>query len=239
MNAPGPIVLLGGGGLGPWAWSRVTPFLHERGLTVVTPRLRATGDDDTPPATVTLTDWIDDLSAAVSSLDDVTLVAHSFAGYVAAGALDRIAGRLRSVVFLDAVLPRPGASWFEVMGAPTEDFMRSIARDGAIPWFTREQLDRSYPGNGITPADLAWMHEHVSPQPIGTYAVPALDRPLASLAGGVRLHYVRCLRTNPPAAPLAGEGPGWTLSTIDGSHWPMVTAPRETARRIIEALENP
>ena len=237
MNAPGPIVLVGGSGLGPWAWNRVTPILHQRGLTVITPQLRATGDDRTAPATVTLTDWINDLTADVNRLADVTLVAHSFAGYVAAGALSQVADRLRSVIFLDAVLPHPGASWFEVMGSATEGFMRSIAQDGAIPWWTRDQLDQMYPDNGITQTDLAWLHERVTPQPINTYAQPAIDQPIETLAAGVRLHYVKCLRTHPRAAPITSDTPGWTMSTIDSSHWPMITDPEHTAQRIIEVVE--
>ncbi|EFG48446.1 hypothetical protein HMPREF0183_0262 [Brevibacterium mcbrellneri ATCC 49030] len=239
MNTPGPIVLVGGGGLGPWAWSRVTPLLQQRGLTVVTPQLRTTGNDETLPASVTLSDWIDDLAIEVSRLDDATLVAHSFAGYVAAGALSRVAQHLRSVIFLDAALPQPGASWFDVMGAQTEGFMRSIARDGATPWFTRDQLDQMYPDNGITDRDLAWLDEHVTPQPIGTYAQPAIEQPIPTLATGVRLHYVKCLRTHPPVAPDTSSTTGWTMSTIDSSHWPMVTAPEDVTRQIIEVVENP
>ncbi|WP_218713704.1 alpha/beta fold hydrolase [Arthrobacter sp. BF1] len=238
MNAPGPIVLVGGGGLGPWAWSRVTPLLQQQGLTVVTPQLRATGDDKTPPSSATLADWINDLSRKLDRLEDATLVAHSFAGYVAAGALSQVAQHLHSVVFLDAVLPQPGASWFEVMGSQTEGFMRSIAQNGATPWFTRDQLDQMYPGNGITDPDLAWIHEHVTPQPIGTYTQPAIEQPIETLATGVHLHYVKCLRTQPPVAPVTNDTPGWTVSTIDSSHWPMVTAPEALTRRIIEMVEN-
>lgn len=238
MTAPGPIVLLGGGGLGPWAWRRVTPLLEQHGLAVFTPQLRATGSDITDSAAVGLTDWIDDLSNEVSRLKDATLVAHSFAGYVAAGALSRVAQHLRSVIFLDAALPQPGASWFEVMGSETEQFMRSIARGGATPWFTRDQLDQMYPGHGLTDPDLVWLHQHVTPQPIGTYAQPAIEQPIETLAPDVRLHYVRCLRTQPPVAPVKSERPGWTVSTIESSHWPMVTAPEDVARRIIEDVEH-
>lgn len=239
MTTPGPIVLVGGGGLGPWVWNRVIPLLQQNGLTVVTPQLRATGNDETPPASVTLSDWIDDLTTEVGRLEDVTLVAHSFAGYVAAGALSRVARQLRSVIFLDAVLPQPNASWFEVMGSHTENFMRSIARGGATPWFTRDQLDQMYPNNAITQQDLAWLDEHVTPQPIGTYAEPAIEQPIETLATNVRLHYVRCLRTNPPAAPDADSRTGWSMSVIDSSHWPMVTAPDDVAKAIIEVAQNP
>ena len=226
-------VLVGGGGLAPWVWSRVTPILQPHGMRVVTPQLRATGDDATTPAQVTLDDWIDDLVAAIDAEAEVTLVAHSFAGYVAAGALGRMVRNVRAVLFVDAVLPVPGASWFQTMGAEVEEFMRSIARNGATPWFTRQQLDAMYAGHGFSHADMTWMEEHVTPQPLGTFTQVATDRPIASLAPDVALHYLRCTRTSPPAASITSATPGWSFSTLDSSHWPMVTAPDALSRSIL------
>jgi pimeloyl-ACP methyl ester carboxylesterase len=216
------IVLLGGSGLGPWAWQRVVPLLNSRGFRTRTPRLRA-------PA-ASLDDWIDD--ATDPELTDVTLVAHSFAGYVAAGALARDAGRIRTVVFLDAVLPQPGKSWFEVMGPDVERFMTSLARDGAVPWFTREQLDQLYPEHGINDEDFAWMQANLTPQPVATYTRPAIAEPLDPTRAN--LVYVRCLRTMPPATSIDATGPGWTVRTLDAGHWPMITHPEATARLIEE-----
>jgi pimeloyl-ACP methyl ester carboxylesterase len=204
------IVLLGGSGLGPWAWERVTPHLPD--------------DTRTPDlAGATLDDWVD--QAVDADLTDVTLVAHSFAGYVAAGALARYPDRIQTVVFLDAALPQPGRSWFEVMGPQVENFMRSIAVDGAIPWFTHQQLDQLYPGHGISTADFAWMQPRLRPQPIETYAQPAIIRTIPK----EKTAYVRCRRTTPPAAPDIDPD-----RTLDAGHWPMITRPIETAKVITE-----
>lgn len=236
-NAPA-IVLLGGGGLGSWAWERVTPILDARRFSTLTPELPATGDDTTLATEVSLVDWIDYVTVFVAAEDhqDVTLVAHSFAGYVAAGVLARDVGRIRTAVFLDAVLPHPGKSWFDVMGPAVERFMSGLASDGAIPWFTREQLDQLYPGHGISGADYAWMQSKLTPQPIATYARPAIAEPLDT--AGARLAYVRCLRTTPPAADISENSPGWTFRTLDTGHWPMITDPAATAQAI-EALARP
>ena len=219
------VTLLGGSGLGPWAWQRVVPLLQSRGIRTRTPRLR--------PTASALTDWIDD--AADPDGTDVTLVAHSFAGYVAAGLLARDPARISTVIFLDAVLPQPGRSWFDVMGPDVEAYMTAIARDGAVPWFTREQLDQLYPGHGISDADLAWMRPNLAPQPIATYAEPAIAEPLDPTR--TRLVYIRCLRTAPPAADV--DGSGWTVRTLDAGHWPMVTHPEDTARLIGECAGRP
>lgn len=232
------IVLLGGSGLGPWAWERVTPILNARGFCTLTPELRATGDDTTLATEVSLADWIDDVSDFLAAQDqhDVTLVAHSFAGYVAAGVLARDVAQPGTAVFLDAVLPEPGRSWFDVMGPGVEQFMSGLANDGAIPWFTREQLDQLYPGHGISDTDLAWMRSRIRPQPIATYAQPAIAKPLDAVSA--RLTYIRCRRTTPPAADIGENSPGWTLRTLDTGHWPMITDPAATAQ-IVEELARP
>jgi pimeloyl-ACP methyl ester carboxylesterase len=180
------IVLLGGSGLGPWAWGRVTPILNARGFRPLTPELRATGDDTTPAPEVSLVDWIDDVTDFLvdQDQDDVTLVAHSFAGYVAAGVLARDTSQIRTAVFLDAVLPQPGKSWFDVMGPAVERLMSGLASNGAIPWFTREQLDQLYPGNSIGDDDFSWMQSsshHSRSRP--THTQPPLSRSTRSARG--------------------------------------------------------
>ena len=227
MTASSPIVLIGGSGLGPWAWERVTPILHDHGFRTITPQLRTTGDDATPANAVSLDNWIEDIDEALSDQADATLVAHSFAGYVAAGVLERRPQSIRRLIFIDAVLPQPGRSWFDVMGAGVAGFMTSLANDGAIPWFSRDQLDQLYPDNGIGDADFAWMQQHLTAQPIGTYTQPAINEPLS--AAGVPVAYVRGLRTSPPVAEVSAEKLGWSYRTLDAGHWPMITHPAETA----------
>ena len=160
MNNPPTVVLLGGSGLGPWAWERVTPILNAHGLCAFIPQLRATGDNVTPAAEVSLVDWIDDVTGflATRNQSDILLVAHSFAGYVAAGVVGSEVDRIRMVLFLDAVLPQPGWSWFDAMGFDVEQFMSGLTENAAIPFFTREQLDQLFPGRGISEADWEWMN---------------------------------------------------------------------------------
>lgn len=224
MNAGNPIVLVGGSGLGPWAWERVTPILNDHGFETITPTLRTTAVD--------LDDWVEDVTTNLTGLADVTLVAHSFAGYTAAALLEREPHSIRKLIFIDAILPQPNRSWFEVMGPDVAAFMTSLAQGGAIPWFSREQLDQLYPGHGITNADFAWMRQHLTAQPIGTYTQSAIKEPLGVISASVA--YVRCLNTQPPAADVSPERLGWDYRTLDTGHWPMITNPAETAQVIAD-----
>lgn len=238
MTSSTTLVLLGGSGLGPWAWERVTPFLEARGFDVVLPQLRSTGDDPTSATEVTLSDWAEDLLGALeaSNLDNTVLVAHSFAGYVAAAALERNPRIVRRAIFLDAALPAPNRSWFDVMGPQTKAFMSSLAVESAIPFFTLEQLDQIYPGHGISRDDWEWMGAHIAAQPIRTYAQPAITREIDPEK--THLDYVRCVRTTPPVADIADTTRGWAFRTLATGHWPMITDPALTAA-VIEELATP
>ena len=228
------VVLIGGSGLGPWAWTRVTPFLESSGIDVTLPQLRATGDDRSAPSGLALTDWVDDARAAIqTSPAETVLVAHSFAGYIVAALLERHPGIARSAIFLDAALPSPNRSWFEAMGLDTEAFMTSIAVDGAIPFFTMDQLDQVYPGHGLVADDWNWMSARLTPQPIGTYRQAAISRAMDGTA--TVLAYVCCTRTTPPAADVSASTPGWNYRELVSGHWPMVTEPAATAA-VIEEL---
>ena len=234
MTHPPTVVLLGGSGLAPWAWERVTPSLEATGLRTHVPQLSATGDDGTPAADVSLQTWIDDVLRELHQLGtaDVTLVAHSFAGYIGAAVLEREPGLVRTAIFLDAAIPSPHRSWFEVMGPETEAFMTSLADGGAVPFFTREQLDQTYPGHGISEQDWAWLTARITPQPLRTYIGRAIDHDLDTRA--TRLAYVRCLGTTPPVAAIDEDTPGWTYRALPTGHWPMFTEPVAVANMIEE-----
>lgn len=238
MTSSTTVVLLGGSGLGPWAWERVTPLLEARGFDIALPQLRTTGDDPTPATEVTLSDWAEDLLGALeaSNFDNTVLVAHSFAGYVAAAALERKPRIVRTAIFLDAALPTPNRSWFDVMGPQTKAYMSSLAVDSATPFFTLEQLNQIYPGHGISRDDWDWMSGHLTAQPIRTYEKPAITLEIDPQE--THLHYVRCLHTTPPVADVADTMRGWTFRTLATGHWPMITDPVLTAA-VIEELATP
>jgi pimeloyl-ACP methyl ester carboxylesterase len=228
--------LLGGGGLGPWAWDRVTAVLNARGIETSALQLRGTGNDPTLPNTLSLLDWIDDLALALRNLGpaNITLVAHSFSGYVAAGLLERSPSMLTSVTFLDAVLPEPGRSRFETLGADAEQAMRKLSINDAIPFFTRDQLDALHPNHGITDPDWEWMQPQLSPVPVAMFAETPTTRPLDPAR--TPLAYVRCLGTNPAMAEIDASSPGWKFRTLDTGHWPMISNPVALADIIAELL---
>jgi pimeloyl-ACP methyl ester carboxylesterase len=226
------ILLVPGAGLGGWAFTRIVPALRAAGHDVHPLTPTGTGDRahlNGPGLDVSA--WATDVVAHLKTeeLAGVVLVGHSFGGAVVTAAAQRAADRIARLVFLEGVVPGDGESAFSTMGPEFERVIAELvdAHDGwSLPWFTDEQLDMYYGDHALTPDDLRWIRRHVTPQPIaslrerlsvGDPAAAALPRT-----------FVRC--TGTPGPPMVAPGtPGWDVAELDTGHWPMVTAPEQTA----------
>nr|MBA3524984.1 alpha/beta hydrolase [Geodermatophilaceae bacterium] len=107
-------VLVHGAWHGGWSWQPVADRLRAAGHRVSAPTSPGLGIDD-DPREVTLADCVDALVDHVERGDrtGVTLVGHSWGGYVLAGAAPRLASRLARVVFWSAFVPEAGQSLFD------------------------------------------------------------------------------------------------------------------------------
>jgi pimeloyl-ACP methyl ester carboxylesterase len=226
------IVLVPGAGLGGWAFSRIVPALRAAGHDVHPLTLTGTGDRahlNAPEVDVSL--WATDVVAHLEAeeLTGVVLVGHSFGGVPATVAADRVPERIARLVYLEGVVPRDGDSGFGAAGPELEQVITALvdAHDGwSLPWFTDEQLDGYYGDHALTAEDLRWMRRHVTAQPIATWREAIrLGEPRAA---ALPRTYVTC--TGTPAPPMVAPGtPGWDTAALETGHWPMVTAPQETA----------
>ena len=67
-------------------------------------------------------------------LEQVTLVGHSYAGAVITGAAELVGGRLASLAYLDAFLPRDGESLMDLEPEQSRDAFLKIAREQGDGW---------------------------------------------------------------------------------------------------------
>lgn len=110
----GTFVLITGAWHGGWAWCPVAEHLRAAGCRVFTPTLPGLHDGDDPTAH-TLADVVDSVVDLVERADlrEVTLVGHSWGGYVITGAAHRLAPRLRKLVYWSAFVPGAGRSLYD------------------------------------------------------------------------------------------------------------------------------
>src|SRR5581483_5756165 len=115
---------------GAWCWERLIPELERRGHRAVAVDLPC---DDPGPGIM------DNARLVAGAGDDVVVVGHSLGGIVAP-----VVPRLRPVrrvVFLAALIPRPGRSLGDVLAsepdATTEEFAklpRHVGDQGSVSW---------------------------------------------------------------------------------------------------------
>ena len=106
--------LVHGGGFGAWCWDRVVPALQARGHSALTVDLFA---DDFAAGAAHCADVVTDAFAGES---DVVVVGHSISGLFNPLVADRL--DVRRLVFLHALLPRPGQSVADQMTSEPDMF---------------------------------------------------------------------------------------------------------------------
>ena len=162
QSARKTFVLIGGAFFGAWTWRRVTDRLEQQGHKTYPLTLTGLGDRshlmskdinlDTHIADiVNLVEWED--------LKDICLVAHSWAGYPASGALERIGDRVSSIVWVDALKPENGEKVIDLFpNMKVTEGMISVPSPKTSPL--------------PEPKDAAWMVSKMTPQPIGPWLQP-------------------------------------------------------------------
>ena len=164
QSAQKTFVLVPGTFFGAWTWRRVSDRLEKQGhkvyamsLTGVADRSHLLSKDinlDTHIADIAnLLEWED--------LTDICLVAHSYAGYPASGALEHIGNRVSSIVLVDAFKPADGQSLSNRAALKAEDGAISLPAPKAV-----------LPGGFNDAKDAAWFLSKVTPHPIGTFLQP-------------------------------------------------------------------
>ena len=132
-------VIVHGAWGGGWDWRGVDSALTARGHTVHRVTLTGLGERVhlASPA-IGLDTHIADVVNTVQfeQLRDVILVGHSYGGMVVTGAADRMADRIRRLVYVDAFLPDSGESLAMLAGEGFNQMVSANGREGMMvpPW---------------------------------------------------------------------------------------------------------
>lgn len=237
-------VLVHGAWHGGWCWRRVVERLAPHGHRVHAVTLTGLGERaHLLSPLVTLETHIADVMNVIEAeeLQDVVLAVHSYAGMLGTAVADRMPQRLRHLVYVDAVVPRPGESWSSTQSSATRE--QRLAAAAASP-------DYSFPAPdpkvfGLENEDHAWVQRRQTPHPGHTYQAPLSFDP--QRVAGVARTFIDC---NKPAlgtidavrqrvrdprfwdGAWAG-GAGMRVVELPTGHDPMVSAPRELTELLL------
>jgi pimeloyl-ACP methyl ester carboxylesterase len=142
------LVLLHSPLVGPLTWQPAATRLHAAGYHVAVPSL--TGVVDTgPPYYRKLAARVAETIRQANPTGAVVLIGHSGAGALLPAAAEAAGTPVAAAVFVDAILPHPGRSWFDTAPPVLRERLRGLARDGLLPpwhqWFPPDALAELLP----------------------------------------------------------------------------------------------
>jgi hypothetical protein len=194
--------------VGPATWSLLAPALQARGHDVVVPDLRSGLREGAP--------YYANLAALIGAVADADRVAVVHSG---AGALVPILGPLRGAVFIDALLPHPGESWFAGVPPELADRLHGLAKDGTLPpwhaWWPKGALERLLPDRVLGSAFLGEQEE----LPLGYFEEPAPDIALCVPAAYLQLSEAYAADVD------SADEAGWPVLRLKLHHLAMLTHP--------------
>jgi pimeloyl-ACP methyl ester carboxylesterase len=172
--------------------------------------------------TVNLDTHIQDVTAllAAENVQDAVLVGHSYGGMVITGAADRLLGRVRALVYLDAVVPEDGDSCW------------SLVSERERQWYT------DVVENGYAVRTLPFFDARATPHPLASLLQP-LSRPEGRAHGPRQVYvYAAAWDGESPFTPVyqrLREDSGWTTHALDSGHNLMRDAPGDLLKILLEA----
>ncbi len=230
------IYLIHGGWHGGWSWDLVRPLLEAEGHIVHTPTLPGLSERAGELTRATnLETHIADVTALIAADEgiDITLVGHSYAGMVVTGVADRLPGKVKRLIYLDAAVPNDGQSCYDVLPGPRREYLTRLADTGGQGWKIPSPPPESF---GVTDPEVAdWARGLLTPQPKA--ALTDKIHLTGDPADVPPRTYVHCTEGSvvasfaPFAARFKGD-PAWDVIEIVTGHDAMLIEPEQVAELI-------
>jgi pimeloyl-ACP methyl ester carboxylesterase len=224
-------LLVHGGFLGGWCWSKVASILRGRGHTVVTPTQTGLGERrHLLSKAIDLDLFVTDLTNVIKyeDLNDIVLVGHSFGGGPISGVADVMRDRIRQLVYLDALILENGQTIFDKLPKDVVEARVKAAQDSSgglsVPPPPPSALGVS------DPAQTQFVQNRLTPHPFSSFVSPL--RLTNKVGNGLPTTYIVC--TDPFYAPTESgrtwaKAAGWRMLEIKSGHLAMVIAPDRLA----------
>lgn len=236
-------VLVHGAWHGAWCWRRVIDALHKDGHRVHAVTLTGVGERaHLLSHDIHLHTHIQDVLSAIEheELNDVVLAVHSYAGMIGTGVADRMPERLRHLVYVDAVVPKPGEAWSATHARATRESRLAAAH--ASESYSFPPPDAAL--FGLQGDDEQWVMRRQTPHPAHPYTDP-LDFSAERVASVPRT-FIHC--TQPTLATIDAIRPRVSDEKFWEGHWlpnsrvvemktghdPMISAPLELAQILLD-----
>ena len=233
---PATFVLIHGAFHGGWCYQRVAELLRAQGHRVYAPSLTGLADrSHLLSPSIGLKTHVDDVVNLFKweDLHEVVLCGHSYGGMVITGAVEALEGRVKSLVYLDAMVPDAGKSVLDYSTPASKvrfDALALSAGGGYVAPISAAAFH-------VNEKDRAWVDAQCTRQPYQTLrdslpAVTVRDR---------IAHKFYVLAEKYASEMMAGFAaprrslPDWTVIDLPHGHDLMLDAPGEVADILLRA----
>lgn len=227
------ILLIHGAYLGGWSWTRVAAALRAQGHHVLTPTLEGCAEraHALRPG-ITAETHAAELAGLLfhEDLTDVVAVGTSTGGMVMARLAEIARGRLRRLVFADALALRHGERLSDFLQRPK-------AINTALSTVPSREDAEGRLFAEMDPALRAWTLARMTPHPIAAMEGPVVLPDLWSSSWPGTSVIVCTRSTNPPLSHQRriADAFGASWAELDTGHYPFLTEPAALARLIMAA----
>ena len=218
-------LLMHGGGMGGWTWKFVREILEAKGHKVFTPTFTGFGErSHLIGRDVSIETHVTDIVNVLhyEDLNDVILVAHSYAGTVAPGVVAQAGERIKRVIYLDAIIPYKGERIASLLGFASEEDMIGLdamldAGEGPVGSGVHEQqraMAKDHP-HIMSAERQEWLLNHLSDQPMRATCCA-----ITVGAGSIKLpvDYIAAKHTIMTAMHDRARSLGWRVHDHPGDH---------------------
>lgn len=174
-------VLVHGAWHGGWSYRDTAAALRKAGHTVHAPTHTGLGQRSHLAAeSVTLETHIRDVAGCIEAeeLENVILVGHSYGGMVITGVADRMAARIKALVYLDAFVPNHEDSLMSLLpkALPAEVSAQFVNGFRGAALEKNSGMMQPIPAEvfNVTPEKRDWVNRRCVPQALATFEMPLL-----------------------------------------------------------------
>jgi pimeloyl-ACP methyl ester carboxylesterase len=236
-------VLVHGAWHGAWCWDKVVSLLERAGHEAIAPDLPGHGRDGTPVAQVTFEAYCNKVREIVEAQPErVILVGHSMGGRVVTQVAERRPDKIKTAVYLAAILLRNGDNTMPADPDTGETLIdRSvITSDDGLYQTLREDAIRELLFHDCSDEDtsraMALLESRQASQPM---TIPM--RLTNENFGRVRKVYIECLQDKAvtPAQQklMYTQTPCDKVISMNTSHSPFLSSPQELVNHLVSLSE--
>lgn len=222
-------VLVHGGCHDSWCWHKVAPILRKKGHLVKTPDLPGHGNDKTPIQKVTLQLCSEKVCNVIDKCaEPVILVGHSMGGLVISHVAEQLPDRIKTLVYLAAIMLRNGESWtLEIDKA----LHRLNVSEDETYFTNKEEFAVETYYNDCSAEDIAMAKRHLGPEAMTMFKTPVCVS--SERFGRVPRIYIETLHDQTVDPEIQKKmyraTPCLNVISLNTGHSPFLSAPEQVA----------